>query len=234
MGMYRGFLIAAAGGLLAVDATAGMLTLGSDASAGNPLQAAPGVVSGPVMLTVTNDVSPDDPVEYFAGWQVRLIVTPDTGAAGHVEISSAALPADYVLSGSVTSGSANDSLSTVTTANDMLDAFDIAFDSGAQVPTTPANMLHIDFLPSVDASGTFGIFVVAGLGVTQWTNAGSDTAESIDHQFVNVPFNSGMHRIGEVQIIVPEPAVLAVCAMGAMGLIVRRQPRRHTRAAITN
>ena len=114
---------------------AGMITIGSDAPPGSPLLVNPGTTSGPMLVNVTNDTSPDDTADFMAGWQATLRIVPDAGAAGTLSFNGAATPANYVFAAINTLG-----MSVTNSGNELL-AFDFnfPFSGGIQVPTAWAS-----------------------------------------------------------------------------------------------
>jgi len=100
------------------------------------------------------------------------------------------------------------------------------------VPTSGANLAQLAFTSS-NASGEFELVAVndAGGNFTQWTDQnGSDQA------FSNSPFASGsMLDLGMIDVLppvaVPEPGVLLLAGLGAMGIAGYR--RRYLRRLIS-
>lgn len=142
-----------------------------------------------------------------------------------MSVHSAIEPADYVFR-EVSHLGISSAISTTTTADDTLFAFDASFSvDGVEVPTAPgANLLSIEFDVSSDADGTFGLFAVAGLGNTEWSDA--DQPRPNRRLFANVPDAGGPVRIGEV--LVPEPGFIIWCLLGAAAVAARRHVSSRT------
>jgi hypothetical protein len=206
-------------------ASASILTLVTDAPPGNSLEAAPGIESAPITVSVLNDATPDDPKDFLTGWQISLEIIPEAGAVGLVTFASpagpgAAEPANYVLG-------TNGFVISVTNTGNGLDAFDFNFPytGGVEVPTDPgAALLQFTLLSSSDAAGDFGIYAVAGLGGSEWTDASPGI--QVSHSFANVTPTTVSTRIGVVNVRgVPEPGVLTLWGVGLVLAISRGRMR---------
>ena len=146
---------------------------------------------------------------------------PDAGATGTVGFFSAALPAaGYILAG-INLGLSS-AISTTTTTDDSLFAFDanVPFSGGAPVPVAPgAGLLDLQYTSSGDASGTFGVFALGGLAVSEWVDNAS--AGPMAREYGNIA-GTGNTRIGEIRI--PEPSTgLLLVAAGLFGAVFRRR-----------
>lgn len=205
--------------LLTGGAQAEMITLGTDAPSGSPLEVvAGGAVSGPLLVTVANNVDTDDPADFMAGWQVTLMIMPDAAATGQVGFNSAVEPSNYVFG---TRGAFYSQNLSFPVNNDGMFALDANLDGSLNpapvvVPVSGRNLNELGFVASADASGIFGVFVVPGVGNTEWTDAGLNV-----RSFENVPSGGDPVRIGEINVV-PEPASLTILAFAAAGLVYRR------------
>lgn len=213
---------------LASVAHAGLTTLTTSNPLGSPLVIpASSTAAGTLLVKIVNDVNPDPAASFMTAWQFRLSIVPDGGATGTLPFNrptpssptNPAGPPPYIFASGL------GILATKSGGNTILDAND--FDSnaaGTQVPTgAGAGLLDVNFTASATASGTFGIFAVRGAATTAWTDASSPLAQT--RFFTNVPSGTGLVRIGEVTVNLPEPGL----AIGFVGLgltcLVRRRPR---------
>ncbi|MAE65241.1 MAG: hypothetical protein CMJ18_13300 [Phycisphaeraceae bacterium] len=205
-------------GLAAAVAPAAMLEVSTDAPPGSPLSVFAGSPSGPLVVSVTNDVGQDATSDLLTGWQVTLEIHAQSGATGSLEFASVVNPSNYLLDGVPHinfPGSMN------TTTRHQLSGVSLA--GAVQVPTAPgAGLMEITLEASADASGTFGLLIVDGAD-SQWTDNRSPLR--LEHDYANVPASGGLVRIGEVQIIVPEPG--GVASLLVIGVTRLPRSRRH-------
>jgi len=188
----------------------------------SPLVMSPGQVGGgSIVASVTNSDAVPPATDNLAGWQTSLILIPDAGATGTIGFLGAALPASYLLAG-INFGLST-TISTTTTTNDSLFAFDVnfPFTGGVPVPVAPgAGLLEMEFSASGDASGSFGLFALGGLGATEWSD--NAAAGPSAREFANVA-STGATRIGEIRI--PEPASVLLLGCGLVALAGGRSRR---------
>ena len=176
---------------------------------GTPLIMSAGAASGSMLVRVLSDNPPND---VMSAWNFNLTILPDSGATGTLTFHAPASgtppnPADYIF-GDSGLGIAVINSGVQLSANDF---FDPSIGLGAAVPGTPAaNLLQMEFQASSNASGLFGIYVLEGSALTQWTDG-----DGTNQYFMNVPDGSGMVRIGEVRIqqAVPEPSSLILLVL---------------------
>lgn len=204
----RLFAVAVLCSVVAFPAWAGQLTLGTSAPPGSPLTISPGSTAS-LLVTVVNDRASDVPSDFMSGWQANLLLIPDSGAAGTVRFGSAIAPTNYVY-GSVGNLGISRTISTTTTLDDTLFAFDLnfPFSGGAQVPTAPgANLLEAELSAAQDASGSFGLYAVAEVASTLWADAAEPQVKT--RYFVNVPRGLDPVRIGDVMVAAEVTALQA-------------------------
>jgi hypothetical protein len=185
------------------------LTLSTSNPPGTPLTMSAGTMSGPMLVSVVSDSSPND---IMAAWQFTLEILPDQGTNGTLTFQDPATgtppnPANYIFgSNGLGISVTNDAPNLILDANDF---FDPTNGVGAAVPGSPgASLLPVDFLASLDATGVFGIYALEGNANTLWTDSNFNT-----QYFSNVPNETGMARIGEVDVTisaVPEPSTLGM------------------------
>ncbi|MAE66545.1 MAG: hypothetical protein CMJ18_19930 [Phycisphaeraceae bacterium] len=206
-----------------------MISLGTDA----PLVMDAGT-SGDMLVDIFSDVVTSDPAEHLSGWQVTLVVRPDPGAAGTVSFTAATEPsADYVLEslpvtlGVTTIPAPIPSLATTLTIIDGELAFPV---SGVAVPDgSGANLLDLMLSASINARGSFGLFLDQNVPLSVWTDAGTTSNQF----FANAIDVDGLARIGDIQVIaapgvpgvVPEPlsALTVLWSLAALGAWLRRR-----------
>lgn len=198
--------------LLGTSASADVV-LGTNYPASAPLLMNPGTTSDTFLVDVTNITSPD----FLAGWQVLLQIIP-LGGIGTLSFNVGATgkPDDnYIFDGVPNIGGPNFA---IPPGLDSLFYFEATFPfATVNVPTAPgANLLKTAFDASADAFGTFGIFVVSGLGNSLWTD---DALSSRD--YANVPSIGGNVEIGRVTVVPLPPAILFLVS-GIFGLMFRR------------
>ncbi len=193
------------------SSAASNLTLFTDAPPGNPIEVTAGELAGPIAVGVVNDATPDAPEDFLTGWQLSLAILPEPGAIGTVTFASpsgpvAAEPTDYLLNG------VNFGISASNTGNELF-LFDFNFPAsgGVEVPSDPgALLISLSVDSTIDARGDFGIYALAGLGGSEWTDSATGIQQS--RSFLNVPQGAGSVLIGTVHVGVPEaPAFTLIC-----------------------
>lgn len=181
---------------LGSEASAGNISLGTDTSPASPLVMKVGTTSDLMLVNVTNDVNPDDPQNFLAGWQVLLRIVPLEGK-GTLRFQPAATgkpESDYIFAGLTTLGGPN---------FEVPPGLDTLFNFAApvqfttvEVPTAPgANLFQTAFDASQDAYGSFGVFAVAGAGRSEWGDAGINVRD-----YANLPGDGGNVQIGQVTV----------------------------------
>jgi len=217
--MYRKWILIASVCFLAASVSADTLTLSTDAPPGSPLVVNHGAVSGPLIVSVTNDTASDDAVNQLTGWQTTFEIIADQGATGTLIFKTGTEPANYIFNG-VSHTNFPGSMNT-----DTRQLFiGASFAGGVQVPTAPGTGLwELTFEASPGASGTFGLFVIDNTE-SFWSDAFSPNTRNRD--FANVPASGGPVRIGEI-LIIPEPSSLAAWGIGGgLLVLVRRRALR--------
>jgi len=203
-------------GLLTGSARAG-LVLSTSNPPGTPLTMSAGTTSGPMLVNVVSDNPPND---IMAAWNVQLEIIPGSGASGTLTFQDPATalpsppPPNYIFGGNGLGIEVTNGASTLS-ANDF---FDPTVGPGVSVPGSPgANLMQMDFLASLNASGLFGIYAVEGPASTQWLDSDANT-----QFFTNVPVGTGTVQIGEVLIAhaqsVPEPLSLLLLGLAGTAL----------------
>jgi hypothetical protein len=176
-------------------ASAASLTLMSDASAQTPLVITPLDSTDRLLVKVVNNTATDPPSEFLTGWQVELHISPDAGAIGALGFASAGQPANYLLEGVGHPGP------NVSNSGNELFAFDFNFPAsgGVMVPTAPgANLLSVEFNPSANAYGTFGIYARGDPTTSEWSDAAMPVQQR--RTFANLPQTGGSVRIADVLV----------------------------------
>lgn len=194
--------------------------LGTSHPASSPLVMDQGTTSDTFLVDVTNTGNPD----LLAGWQVSLQIVP-LGATGTLTFNPGLTGkpgSNYIFDGFPNIGGPNFSNPP---GLDTLVNFEATFPfATVSVPAAPgANLLKTAFDASADAVGTFGIFAVAGLGNSEWTD---DTINARD--YANVPSLGGNVEIGRVTVV-PEPAGFGLALVAALCAVVGHPLRRRFR-----
>ena len=190
---------AAAGALLAAAALAGASARGGDlllltnANPGAPLIMTPLESGSQLAISLINTTSGDPPELFLTGWQFRLVIRPDQGAAGELHFGVGSKPENYVLDPVPHLGPASAEVDGVFTALDTQTSLPL---TGVEVPqTTAANLILISLLPTFDARGVFGVYALDGMNA-MWLDASEPAAKA--RAFLNVPLGGGDVRIADV------------------------------------
>jgi len=180
-------------------ACAQLLTVTTQFSAEAPLLVANGAASSPLIVGLTNAGADAALEDYLSAWQLSLAILPDTGAVGALTFNTASKPdANYLFP----SGS-NLGVTVINSGNELL-AFDtnFPFSGGVDLPADlERNLLELSFLASSDAVGAFGLYALAGIGNSEWTDAMQPIQAR--RPFDNVPDNGGPVRIGDILVSQP-------------------------------
>lgn len=190
------------------------VTIQTDSPVGSmpPLTINPGTTSGPMTVSIFSGGDPPDlPKDQLTGWQTSLEIVPVGGATGTVTFNSATMPtSNYIFT-----AAANPGINTNNMGNTLL-----AFSSNGNfeavtVPTTPTNLLRLDFNASNDAVGTFHVIALDGPFQTEWNDNASINAVRM---FANLPGTGAGVAIGEITVV-PEPSAF-LFMMIPLGVVV--------------
>lgn len=189
--------------------------------------------SAGLQIGIVSDDAQSPPSENLTGWQLSLEVRPDDGATGAVTFGAPSLPpTNYILD------SLNFGLSSFGKSSTSLFVFDFnsPFSGGVKVPTLPgAALLDLTFVASADAFGSFGVFALGGVGVSEWADNGTApvlnrktgaTAPIQPREFSNLKGVIDARLGTAVVSAVPEPDLVGSFLLAAFMLLLMGRPRR--------
>ncbi len=197
----------------------GDLNLVTSNPAGTSLMMDAGTVSLDTMVVSINS----DAADLIQGWQTTLLILP-TGGTGSVDFNSSVQPSDYVFG---TRGAFYSEDLSFPANSDGMFAMDASLDGSFTPVPVPVsgppglNLLELDFSASLDASGSFGVFAVGGLGRSEWTD---DDINPLLFDNIDPSFDSHT-QIGEIVVTpIPAPgaAALALIGLSFVGRLRRR------------
>lgn len=178
---------------------AAALSLFTTASPGNPLVLTAQSPGGQLRLGVANAAVFDPPEEFLTAWQVRLRITPDAGAIGTVDFVSGAEPDNYLFDNVGHSGPNVTITQAITGSQLFASDVNTPATGGVQTPEPPgAGLLSISVAAAPDAIGSFGLYALAGLTNSEWTDANTPVQQR--RTFSNVSDEGGPVRIADLLV----------------------------------
>jgi hypothetical protein len=178
---------------------AAALSLFTTASPGNALVMTAQSPGGHLQLGVANGSVFDPPEEFLTAWQVRLRITPDAGAAGTVDFVSGAEPDNYLFDNVGHSGPSVTITQPITGSQLFASDVNVPASGGVNVPEPPgARLLDIAVAAAPNALGSFGLYALAGLTNSEWTDANTPVQQR--RTFSNVPDQGGPVRIADLLV----------------------------------